>query len=273
MNIYDDTRIVKPTLAARGNRAYARRMRRILLGLSLALAVGCASTEKKEGTTPAGAAADQPGKGSLDTSRCDSSGKKVTTVDLNSDGKPDVWKFYATEVENGARVDVLTCKEVDLNMDGKKDAWIYYDNAGNVANEEYDLDFDGRIDLWVYRQNGKKVREEFDSNFDGKPDIWKFYEGDEKLTRLERSSKRNGKVDVWEYYEGGKLERIGYDTTGSGQIDRWDRAPDEQASAAAPGAAATPGAPTANKAAPETVPQPKAAPPTVSPETAAPAKK
>jgi hypothetical protein len=233
---------------------------RPLLGLTIALALaGCKTTDTKTDGTTAGKA-EQPGSGSKDKSRCDTSGKKVTTVDLNGDGKPDVWKFYATVVENGANLEVLTCKEVDLNFDGKKDAWLYYENSGNVANEEYDLDFDGHIDLWVYRQNNKIVREEYDSNFDGRADIWKFYEND-KLSRLERSTKKNGKVDVWEYYEGGRLDRIGYDTTGSGQIDRWDRAPEEAPLAQQPAAGgATPAANTSGSAG--TVPQP----PTATPE-------
>lgn len=256
--------VLRP-LAARGDQGYAARMRPLgstLTALTLALSLaGCKSTEpKQEGTTAA--KADQPGTGEKDKSRCDTSGKKITTVDINQDGKPDVWKFYATVIENGAKLEVLTCKEVDLNQDGKKDAWIYYDNGGNVANEEYDTDFDGHIDMWTYRQNGKIVREEYDSNFDGKPDIWKFFEN-EKLTRLERSSKRNGKVDVWEYYEGGKLDRIGYDTTGSGQIDRWDRAPEEAPvanAAATSGGAPAAGAPGAAAPSSSTIPQPTATP-------------
>src|SRR6266540_2629568 len=136
-------------------------MRRILTGLALSCVVvaGCASTEKP-GAQSAGDAdkGGQPGVGTKDKSRCDPSGKKVATVDLNADQKADVWKFYATVVENGANLEVLTCKEVDLNFDGKKDMWVYYDNAGNINNEEYDLDFDTKIDLWVYRQNGHIVR-------------------------------------------------------------------------------------------------------------------
>jgi antitoxin component YwqK of YwqJK toxin-antitoxin module len=234
---------VPSRLAAREKRGYAARMRPLgptLTALTIALCLaGCKSTDtKQDGTTAA--KADQPGE--KDKSRCDTSGKKITTVDINNDGKADVWKFYATVMENGAKLEVLTCKEVDLNKDGKKDAWIYYENGGNVANEEFDTDFDGRIDMWTYRQNGKIVREEYDSDFDGKPDIWKFFEN-EKLTRLERSTKKNGKVDVWEYYEGGKLERIGYDTTGSGQIDRWDRAPEETPMASTAPSGGAPGAP------------------------------
>jgi hypothetical protein len=218
------------------------------VAIALTLA-GCKTTNQKtDGTTPATAGGDQPGSMPIEKSRCDASGKTVTELDLNQDKKPDVWKYYAKMMDNGAQVQVLTCKEIDLNFDGKKDMWVYYDNGGNVTNEEYDLDFDGKIDLWRFLQNGHVVREEMDTNFDGKPDVWKFFEGD-KVTRIERSSNKNGKVDIWEYYEGGKLDRIGYDTTGSGQIDKWDRAPDEgplPSSVAQPAAARNTPPPTAN---------------------------
>jgi len=213
----------------------------------------CASKDKK--ATETGATADkggnQPEAAEVDRSRCEPNGKKVVELDINSDKKPDVWKFYVKVVENGAQVDALTCKEVDLNYDGKKDIWVYYDAGSNVAHEEFDLDFDGKVDLQTYRQQGKITRQELDTNYDGKTDVWKFYEA-EKLARIERSSKSNGRVDVWEYYEGGKLDRIGYDSTGSGRVDRWERAPEEasDASGAAPLPAAVP--PAATPAAPAT---------------------
>ncbi|MGZ7086933.1 MAG: hypothetical protein ACXVIH_11445 [Ilumatobacteraceae bacterium] len=223
----------------------------------------CAHDEKKEGTTAAAEGGNQPAPAQTDRSRCDPAGKKVVELDVSNDGKPDVWKVYAQTVDNGAKVDVLTCKEVDLNFDGKKDMWVYYDNGGNVTLEEFDLDFDGKLDMWTYRQNGKIVRQELDTNFDTKPDVWKFFEG-EKLARIERSSKKNGKVDVWEYYEGGKLDRIGYDTSGSGQVDRWDRAPEEESAAATPAASTgltgKPAAPLPPTATPEATPAPAPAP-------------
>jgi hypothetical protein len=210
-------------------------MNRLFACALLLAAAGC-HEEKNPGTTPAAQTGGegQPAPASADRSRCDPSGKKVVELDVSGDGKADVWKVYAQTMDNGAKVDVLTCKEVDLNFDGRKDMWVYYDNSGNVTLEEFDLDFDGKLDMWTYRQNGKIIRQELDTNFDSKPDVWKFFEG-EKLARIERSSKKNGKVDVWEYYEGGKLDRIGYDTTGSGQVDRWDRAPEDSTETAAAG--------------------------------------
>ena len=201
-----------------------------LLFASLVAASGCASSnaDKKPDSpaTPEVKPADE-GPKKADRGRCDPKDRRVVEVDVNKDNRADVWKFYRETVDQGTKVEVLTCKEVDLNFDNHKDMWVYYDEAGNIAREEFDLDFDGNIDLWTYRQQGKIVRQELDTNFDSKADIWKYFEN-EKLVRIERSSQRNDKVDVWEYYEGGKLDRIGYDTTGSGRVDKWDRAPDDE---------------------------------------------
>lgn len=158
-----------------------------------------------------------------DRSRCNTDGKRVVTLDLNQNKKPDVWKIYASKVEGGTNVEILTCKEQDLNFDGRKDIWIYYDDQGNRQMEEMDTDFDGKVDLVTIRQNGKVIRQELDTNFDGKPDIWKYFEN-ELLVRIERDSHYTGKVDYWEYYEGGQLDRIAYDKDGDGRPDEFDRA-------------------------------------------------
>ena len=139
--------------------------------------LGCATTssEEKKGD-PSGAMAEPPAK--VESTRCDPKDKRVIELDVNKDGKPDVWKFYAATIDQGTKIEILTCKEVDLNFDSKKDMWVHYESSGNVSLEEFDLDFDGKIDLWTYRQQGKVVRQELDTNFDTKPDIWKFFEND-----------------------------------------------------------------------------------------------
>lgn len=198
-----------------------RNMRLIIqtpLAAALILSGGCGSTQKKPTDATEVSRSD---------SRCDrGGGKRVEEIDGNEDGKPDVWKVYATAMDAGTQVSVLVCREEDLNHDGRKDVWTHYLNSGNKEMEEFDLDFDGKIDMRVFYQNGRKVREELDINFDGRPDVFKFFEA-ERLARLERSSRSNGKIDTWEYYEGGRLDRIGRDTTGAGQPDQWNRAPDD----------------------------------------------
>ncbi len=201
---------------------------RWLLVGSLGLLAACSGGDQKgAGNPPTGITTSKE-----DRSRCNASGKRVVTLDLNQDNQPDVWKMYATKSEGGSKVEVLACKEQDLNYDGRKDIWIYYDDQGNREMEEMDLDFDGKIDLVTIRRGGKVVRQELDTNYDGKADIWKYY-SEEVLERVERDSNNDGKVDYWEYYEGGQLDRVGYDKDGDGKPEDFDRAP-AQATAAAP---------------------------------------
>jgi hypothetical protein len=210
---------------------------------SLALIGGCSgeAQKAKPESSPTGSEVSKE-----DRSRCNTSGKRVVTLDLNHDNQPDVWKIYATRMEGGAKVEVLTCKEQDLNYDGRKDIWIYYNDQGNRELEEMDLDFDGKVDLVTIRRGGKVVRQELDTNFDGKPDIWKYYT-DEALERVERDSNYNGRIDYWEYYEGGQLDRVGYDRNGDGKPDDFDRAPAHATASASP----------AKKAPAKAAPEPK----------------
>ncbi|MCC6749399.1 MAG: hypothetical protein IT371_17175 [Deltaproteobacteria bacterium] len=197
-----------------------------LLGFSLF--VGC-NGQQTAGPRTGPTGPDVAGE---DKSRCDPTGKREVKLDLNRDDKADVWNLYSSHSEGGSKVDVLTCKAVDLNFDGRRDLWKYFDERGNLTMEEMDLDFDGKVDMVTIRRGGKIVRQEMDTNYDGKPDIWKHFE-EEALARVDRDSNHDGKVDYWEYYEGGNLDRIGYDKDGDGKVDVWDRAPAPAAPAAA----------------------------------------
>jgi hypothetical protein len=225
-------------------------------------AVGCAS--KQQGPA-VGAGAIQSGI-QVDLTRCDPRGKQVVATDTDNDKKTDVTKLYEVREVNGAKVQILACKQVDLNHDDRVDIVYHYDQAGTLSFEEFDLDFDGRYDLWSYYQGGHKVREEMDTNYDRRPDFTKFFEGD-KMVRVERDTNNDGKVDQWEYYENGKLDRIGYDSTGSGRADKWDRAPDDVAGGA------TSNAETANGATAAAAPPPAIPSATPPPAPAAPAKR
>jgi hypothetical protein len=198
-------------------------MRTVLLA-ALAALCACGPTQKKDAGNPANA--DEGDHVAYDRSRCSDKNNRVVRLTTREDGKPDIWKFYASVSEGGTTIEVLVCKQVDLNHDGKVDIVTFYDSNGKVAKEELDLDFDGTFDETVYYEAGKLVRKEYDRNHDGKTDEWAYYEN-EKLARIERDSHYRGRVDLWEYYEGGKLDRIGYDTTGTGSVDRWERAPEE----------------------------------------------
>jgi hypothetical protein len=240
----------------------------LLLSLAVAFGgalFGCAGKTQ----APVAGAGNIQGGIQVDPTRCDPRGKQVVTADTNDDKRPDVTKLYEVRQVNGAKVQVLACKQVDLNYDDKIDIVYHYDQTGTLSFEEFDLDFDGRFDLWSYYQGGHKVREEMDTNYDRRPDFTKFFEAD-RLVRVERDTNNDGKVDQWEYYENGKLDRIGYDSTGSGRADKWDRAPESELGAnASEGGAA--GAVPATPSASGTNPPAAAAPPAPAATPASPA--
>ncbi len=88
----------------------------------------------------------------LDRSRCDPKGKRVITMDLNGDGRPDTWKYYA----KAAGQELLTCTQRDLNFDGTADISSHFDARGGRLIEELDLDFDGQPDRVVIFRDGKQ---------------------------------------------------------------------------------------------------------------------
>ena len=94
----------------------------------------------------------------LDRSRCSEAGHRVERLDLNRDGKPDLWKVYEKVKRGQSTTEVLCCTKLDLNFDGAIDVLKYYDRQGAIEFDESDLDFDGQIDLIVVRGGGAHIR-------------------------------------------------------------------------------------------------------------------
>jgi len=157
--------------------------------------------------------------------------EKITTFDLNHDGKPDVWTYtIVAKGPDGKDYDKLVRKELDVNSDGKVDITKLYDEKEQVAQESYDLDFDGKVDQINHYEKGLIVRKErFLDGTQGKPQLWIYYEKG-KITRKERDTNGDGKVDYWEYWENDQVDRIGEDLDGDGTVDRWTKNPDNNAS-------------------------------------------
>jgi hypothetical protein len=160
-------------------------------------------------------------------------GESVIELDLNHDGKPDVWKFVRSGPDGK---EVVIRKEKDLNADGKIDTWEIYGPDGAIAKTVYDLDFDGKPDVTLFFEKEQLVRKEYAFGFDGVPHSWSFYEKG-KLVRKERDANGDGKVDYWEYWENGEIDRIGVDLDGDGQVDKWES---RRTAEAAPADAAAP---------------------------------
>ena len=190
--------------------------------------LGCTATSGPRSVSPASSSA----RGAA----CDRAGKRVAELDLDRDGSADVRRLFSRR-SGGGPGEYLACKEVDLNHDGRDDLWTHYAPSGERVLEEMDLDFDGRVDVVSFWSADKVARQQMDTDFDGRPDVFRYFESD-KLSRVERDTDRDGRVDQREFYEGGVLDRIGHDDDGDGRTDRWERtapaAPAETASPAQP---------------------------------------
>lgn len=135
------------------------------------------------------------------------------TVDVNGDGRPDIW-----HVETGGRE---VCRAIDLNLDGIKDAFIYYDAEGRERRRESDFDRDGFPDEISYSEAGVIVRKERETNYDAKLDTWDYYEGG-RLVRRERDSTGDGNIDQWWSFnrpEDPKCAVVASDGNADGQPD------------------------------------------------------
>jgi hypothetical protein len=188
-------------------------MRR-LVPFAFAIAAACAHQapreEKPQAQTPVASPAEaaelQP-----------AAGEKLIEIDVNRDGKADVWKIVR-EVEGK---EVTVRKLMDLNGDGRIDSKEFYGPDGTLDHVVYDMDFDGQPDVVRFYEKDQLVRKEYALGFDGVSRTWSYYEKG-KLIRKERDLNHDGNVDYWEYWENGLLDRIGYDDDSDGQVDRWE---------------------------------------------------
>lgn len=200
-----------------------------LIGMSLALLLvaGCPGKDKKD--------TDKPGDGQtmdgtpnalivpkVDESLCDTTGKRVTTYDLNRDNQPDVWKLYATVNNGGTSLEILTCKQVDFDHDGIKDYVVTFGETGEMNAEEADLTFDGRFDARHHfdQKTGKVYLIERDTDFDKKPDVWEKFDAEGQIESVRRDTNADGKPDIWEQYNKGELVAILYDDDFDNKVDR-----------------------------------------------------
>ncbi|MCZ6807199.1 MAG: hypothetical protein O7F08_09625 [Deltaproteobacteria bacterium] len=178
---------------------------RALFGLAAAAclpAMGCAK----------GSSQSLPSGSRMEAVEC--SGKEVTLIDVNEDGRADIEHFG----RNGRRF----CSKVDLNFDGKIDVERFYEADGEqVAHERHDFDFDGRIDQLSFYEDGRLTRKELDTNFDHAIDTW-LWCGDGWVSRSERDRRSNGRPDVWEVYDQGLIVEASYDDNNDDRPEKWD---------------------------------------------------
>ena len=142
-------------------------------------------------------------------------------IDINGDGRTDVFNFYKERTGDAPRL--LVRKETDLNMDGRVDVRSWFDETGKLDKEEIDGDFDSRVDRVDHYQAGKLVMSEIDTDYNGVFDLYKYYEGG-KIRRKERDTNGDGKIDFWEYLDDqGNVVKTGKDVDGDGIMDVRDQ--------------------------------------------------
>ncbi len=157
------------------------------LALALVLVSGglaCSSVDEKAHSPNGGEKRDT----TLTHEPCDYNSSDAVKVDVNGDGKPDIFHV----MKGGKEV----CRAVDLNLDGAIDVFIYYDEQGRERRRESDFDRDGRCDEIAIYENGAVKLKMRETNFDNKIDTWDYYEGG-RLVKRERDSDGDGIVDQW----------------------------------------------------------------------------
>ena len=162
-------------------------------------------------------------------------GEYRKAFDLNGDGKPDAFEYYAQakddkgvvqkDKEGKPLIGRLLRKEFDLNLDGKVDFWRWYDEKEHVTKEAVDKDFDGKVDRISYFEKQQRVKEEAEFDAEQKPHKWIHYEKN-AIAEVERDLHGTGKPDYFEYWEGGVIDRIGIDRKGTGTVDFWESNPE-----------------------------------------------
>jgi hypothetical protein len=115
----------------------------------------------------------------------------IEHLDANGDGRADV-----TIVKEGGRE---VCRAVDLNLDGRVDVWAYMDDRGQLRRREYDFDRDGAIDQIVTYQGGVPTASQRATLLANRLDTWDYYQNG-MLARTERDSDSDARVDQWWEY-------------------------------------------------------------------------
>lgn len=191
------------------------------------LMLGCATAEHREPAKNAPTVVRE-------NTRFDNDAFRVQVSDMNHDGAPDVWKYYAEKSTlDGPQEFSLVRKELDLNFDGRIDRVMYYNSRENLSREEVDADFDGFIDRVQYYDRAILVKSEICSaeccrspidapeKSSRTPNRVLFFSKG-VLTREEVDSQCRGRVESISIFNNKKeLIQTGYDTNGDESIDSW----------------------------------------------------
>ncbi len=129
---------------------------------------------------------------------CDTDGENGSGEDLNGDGRSDL----ARVVSGGREL----CRALDLNLDGRVDVWVYLAPDGKVRRRETDYDRDGRVDEIALFRGGQVAERHRATTLRGALDTWQYFEGGRVVKTL-RDSDGDEMIDQWWEYP--KADRPG----------------------------------------------------------------
>lgn len=160
------------------------------LGLLIALAPGCAESEKRI----------------VEASYDAYSGRLIQlSADQDGDGRIDQWTYLdGTRPLRG---------EKDADADGRIDRWEYFDAQAALVTVGTSSRNDGIEDTWTWvtRANGEG-RVDVSTRRDRHVDRREFYL-DTTLARAELDTNADGRIDRWDRYENGVLREVQFDTS------------------------------------------------------------
>ncbi len=197
-----------------------------------ATVIACSSTPEKS-TTGEAKSPDAPK--AIEHEKCDDSMGRVEVLDSTHSGKPELKQVFD---KSGGRE---LCRVVDLNRDGKPDMYEYYNADGSLRRREGAYENTDAISEVQIFEGGKLVRRERDTTGQRKIDTWDTYDpATGKLIKRERDNNGDGKVDQWWTWDGNNIT-IAIDKNGDGQPD-----PDQTITVGPNGQAITPPSPSAS---------------------------
>jgi len=144
-------------------------------------------------------------------------GDYIQEIDLDQNGKTDVWNSYHPRGEK--LPPLLMQKVVDVNGDGIGDTWSFYGDDGLLEEEHFDMDHDQHAERKEYYKDGVCVSRLIDHNGDNIPEVViQIRNG--VLYRIKKDTTGDTQKDLWQALDkSGHVDKYVQDKDGDGILE------------------------------------------------------